>query len=148
MTDDTRDLLRRLAELVRYEHDDHTVAEEAADVIRALEAELEQAQSAWSRAAVRWTEQRERLEARLSLAHSFRVGRLCGNPVRVERCQSRDGVVVWAVRGFGDCWNRVGEWEYEPLPSNRDDAFLHRCRWANMDEAFAAAEAALAWEPK
>ena len=38
MTDDTPDLCRRLASLARYEHDDHAVAEEAADVIRALEA--------------------------------------------------------------------------------------------------------------
>ena len=123
MIDDTRDLLRRLAELARFEHDDHTVAEEAADVIRAL-------------------------EARLSLAHSFVVGRLGGVPVRMERCKSADGAVLWAIRRYSGCLNRAGTWEYEPLSSPRDDDFLRRCRWDNFDEAFAAAEAAIARGPK
>jgi len=121
MTDDTRDLCRRLASLARYEHNDHAVAEEAADVIRAL-------------------------EARLSLARSFVVGRLDGVPVWMERCKSADGAVVWAVRCFGGCLNRAGDWEREPFPSSRNDDFLCRCRWTDFDEAFAAAEVAIARE--
>jgi len=35
----------------------------------------------------------------------------------------------WAVRKLGACLNHDGEWEYEPMPSSRDDAFLHRCRF-------------------
>jgi len=123
MTPDIQDLLDRLASLVRCEHDDHTVAEEAADVICAL-------------------------EARLSLAHSFRVGNLDGVPVWMERCKSAGGAVLWAIRRYSGCLNRAGTWEYEPLSSSRDDDFLRRCRWDDFDEAFAAAEAAVAWEPK
>ena len=87
MTPDIQDLLDRLASLVRCEHDDHTVAEEAADVICAL-------------------------EARLSLAHSFRVGNLDGVPVWMERCKSAGGAVLWAIRRYSGCLNRAGTWEY------------------------------------
>jgi hypothetical protein len=40
----------------------------------------------------------------------------------------------WAVTRTGDCLNKDGEWEWEPSPSNRDDAFLVRCRF-NIDDA-------------
>lgn len=48
---------------------------------------------------------------------------------------------VWAVRKSGWCLNRDGEWEYEPIPSSRDDEFFARCRWT-LDEALPAAQAA------
>lgn len=35
----------------------------------------------------------------------------------------------WAIKHNGFCLNRDGEWEWEPSPSNRDDAFLLRCRY-------------------
>ena len=37
--------------------------------------------------------------------------------------------------------NRNGEWEREPLPSNRDDEFYDRCRFKSFEEAVEAAEA-------
>ena len=38
--------------------------------------------------------------------------------------------------------NTSGEWEYEPIPSSRDDAFYERCRFKTFAEACAAAELA------
>jgi hypothetical protein len=31
--------------------------------------------------------------------------------------------------------NKLGEWEFEPLPSSRDDDFLSRCRYATPIDA-------------
>jgi hypothetical protein len=44
------------------------------------------------------------------------------------------GLDMWAVTQEPHCLNSTGEWEYEPSPSNRDDAFLARCRFTR-DEA-------------
>ena len=41
---------------------------------------------------------------------------------------------TWAVRKRGWCLNADYEWVLEPIPSDRDDAFLRRTRW-NRDEA-------------
>lgn len=35
----------------------------------------------------------------------------------------------WSVQWMGEVLNKAGEWEYEPLPSSRDDAFFARCRF-------------------
>lgn len=48
----------------------------------------------------------------------------------------------WAIRCMGRCLNRSGEWEWEPQPSSRDDAFFARCRF-HCDEAIGLARAAL-----
>jgi hypothetical protein len=45
---------------------------------------------------------------------------------------------VWAVRWLSRCWNRDGEWEFEPLPSSRDDAFKARTRF-DFEHGWAAA---------
>jgi hypothetical protein len=55
--------------------------------------------------------------------------------VRIEEVRDRDGAPRWAVRLFGACLNRDGDWEDEPLPSNRSDAFKQRCRFATAQEA-------------
>lgn len=67
-------------------------------------------------------------------------------------CDDRDdfdsycGAVQIAWRGPGDRWavarrcfvlNRDGEWEYEPIPSSRDDAFKARTRFGH-EEAWGA----------
>ena len=39
----------------------------------------------------------------------------------------------WAVRQRGWCLNTELEWEYEPLPSSREDDFLARCRFTQAD---------------
>jgi hypothetical protein len=31
--------------------------------------------------------------------------------------------------------NKDGDWEWEPMPSSRDDEFLSRCRFQSMQEA-------------
>lgn len=48
------------------------------------------------------------------------------------------GTGLWAVTRRGACLNRDGQWEFEPLPSNRDQAFFDRCRYT-LDEALRAA---------
>jgi hypothetical protein len=49
------------------------------------------------------------------------------------------GPELWAVTRLSWCLNRSGEWEIEPQPSSRDDAFIARCRWHSMQEALLAA---------
>ena len=45
----------------------------------------------------------------------------------------------YAVRNsYGYCLNKQGSFEYEPSPSNRTDAFLERCRFAEIYDAMEA----------
>jgi hypothetical protein len=61
-----------------------------------------------------------------------------GGEVRIDACRQRDGKTMWAVRnGFG-CLNADGEFEYEPMPSSRDDEFLARCRFPSAQDALHA----------
>lgn len=45
----------------------------------------------------------------------------------------------WGIFGFGGldsyCLNKQGEWEYQSLPSSRDEDFYERCRYKNAKEA-------------
>lgn len=59
-------------------------------------------------------------------------------PVDIEACYQRDGSRLWAVRRLGRCLNRAGEWEFEPMPSSRDEAFLARCRFQGREDALRA----------
>lgn len=56
----------------------------------------------------------------------------------IEKCVQRNGTVLWAVRDAGYVLNKAGEWEYEPLPSSRTDAFFSRCRFRSKEEAMQA----------
>lgn len=56
-------------------------------------------------------------------------------PIAIERCKQRDGSYLYAIRQMGACWSHNREWEYEPIPSSRDDAFFERCRWKSWEEA-------------
>ena len=48
----------------------------------------------------------------------------------------RTGKTSWAITNDShNCLNRDGEWEYSPLPSNRDDEYLNRCRYKSREEA-------------
>ena len=47
----------------------------------------------------------------------------------------------WAVRQGGSCLSVDGSWEYEPLPSSRDDAFYARFRFLSLEAAVAAFDA-------
>lgn len=55
---------------------------------------------------------------------------------KIEEAKQRDGASLWAIRRNGECLNKAGEWEDEPLPSSRDDAFLSRCRWSTPEAAY------------
>jgi len=46
--------------------------------------------------------------------------------------------VRYAVRRSGMVLNIKGKWEYEPIPSSRDDAFYKRCRFKSIEDAEAA----------
>jgi hypothetical protein len=39
----------------------------------------------------------------------------------------------WAITRAGSCFNREGEWEWEPLPSSRDDEYLMRNRYTFVE---------------
>jgi hypothetical protein len=47
-------------------------------------------------------------------------------------------VLEFAIRKDGMVLNKQTEWEYEPIPSNRDESFLSRCRWDDFNEAHKA----------
>ncbi|WP_027817100.1 hypothetical protein [Paraburkholderia bannensis] len=64
--------------------------------------------------------------------------------ITIERTSQMDGSYLWKAKRGSDVLNKDGDWEYEPLPSSRDDAFLARCRFANAAEAIAAAQTASA----
>ena len=53
----------------------------------------------------------------------------------LEKTFNRDGRTLWAVRSNGMCLNNKAEWEMEPMPSNRDDKFIERCRYPNAEAA-------------
>ena len=58
-----------------------------------------------------------------------------GNDVKIETVKQMDGRILWAIRRFGNVMNLDGEWEFEPLPSARDDAFISRCRYDTPKQA-------------
>lgn len=65
-----------------------------------------------------------------------------GDGVMIEAVKQRQGPALWAVRFMGDVLNKLGEWESEPQPSNRDAAFLARCRFSTPNEAHDCLKAA------
>jgi hypothetical protein len=48
---------------------------------------------------------------------------------------------AWSVKGMFAVLNADGEWEREPIPSSRDDAFLARCRFTEQEALRRAEEA-------
>lgn len=46
----------------------------------------------------------------------------------------RNALTRWSISGTAYCLNRKGQWEHEPIPSDRDEAFYSRCRYASLDE--------------
>lgn len=80
----------------------------------------------------------------LQMAKSFTVLEpKRGGPdgVTVERRIQGDGSVLWGVyRSERCCLTKDGIWEYERLPSNREDDFYTRCRWETLGLALAAAK--------
>lgn len=63
-----------------------------------------------------------------------------GDPARWPRLTlEARGDGTWAVCSAGAVLARTGDWEYEPLPSSRDEAFRHRCRFGSAAEGMAVA---------
>jgi hypothetical protein len=60
--------------------------------------------------------------------------------VSLDRCNQIEGHDLWAIRGTHGSMvlNRDGEWEDEPIPSYRDEAFMARCRFATQLDAVTA----------
>ena len=56
-------------------------------------------------------------------------------PITIDRCKQIDGTIKYAVRQAGACLGVTGEWEYEPMPSSRDDDFLREYRFLTWDGA-------------
>jgi hypothetical protein len=56
--------------------------------------------------------------------------------VTLERVRGID-CIRWAIRRGKTCFNKSGDWEYEPLPSSRTEEFFARCRWDTPEEALA-----------
>lgn len=61
------------------------------------------------------------LEDMLIMASSFKISAR----ITVEE----RGGGKWCIYDTGDVLNDEGEWEYEPRPSSRDEAFLARTRF-------------------
>src|SRR6185503_10161215 len=73
-------------------------------------------------------------EAKLELASEFELD----SNITVCRRRQRGGSIMWAVRRAGFCLAKDGEWEWEPLPSSRDEEFLSRCRFFSYEEAISS----------
>jgi hypothetical protein len=41
----------------------------------------------------------------------------------------------WAIMEKGTCLSKDGVWEYEPIPSSRNDEYLLRCRFDSPEQA-------------
>ena len=75
------------------------------------------------------------------MACAYRIAGAVGRDQEDMRIQWR-GDDRWAIFNGASCLNRLGEWEYEPLPSSRTDEYLERNRYS-LDEAMTVADAYL-----
>jgi hypothetical protein len=64
--------------------------------------------------------------------------------IRIVTRLQRDGSTLYAVTQRGWTANKDGEWEYEPIPSDRDEAYIARCRWDDWEVAALMADRMLA----
>ena len=63
---------------------------------------------------------------------------------RIEARRQYGGHFVYCcINKAGEVLNKSGEWESEPMPSNRDEAFLDRCRFDTFEDAHRALSRAL-----
>lgn len=57
--------------------------------------------------------------------------------ITLQRQPQRQGADKWAIyEGKSYALSREGYWEYEPMPSSRDDDYLARCRFDTPQEAY------------
>lgn len=55
---------------------------------------------------------------------------------KIERCRQSDESYKWAIRMNGLCLGLDGEFDIEPLPSSRDDAFIKMYRHDSAESAY------------
>ncbi len=55
--------------------------------------------------------------------------------ISIARRTYPDDQESWAVVRGDSVLNHELEWEYEPMPSSRDEAFFNRCRYHSKEEA-------------
>ena len=58
--------------------------------------------------------------------------------IRIVQRRQPSGPSRWAVLWMGRNLTKRGEWEYEPIPSSRDEGFFERCRFDTPESAAAA----------
>lgn len=66
---------------------------------------------------------------------SYQLGGDMAYPVKLDCVSSRNGPERWAVRCGEQCMSINGEWDHEPMPSNRDDRFYATFRFATPEAA-------------
>lgn len=72
------------------------------------------------------------------MIHSLAVSRQ--KKVYIELRYEMNGKPLFAVTDGSFVLNRDLDWEHEPLPSSRDEAFFTRCRYSTFEEALAMVE--------
>ena len=80
----------------------------------------------------------------LALATEFTLIRRSSRRINIGElriCQRNHDPDTWAIVDTGWVLNHDGDWEMEPMPSNRTDEFIQRCRWPSAREAIAFAQA-------
>jgi hypothetical protein len=59
--------------------------------------------------------------------------------VKIERALQQSDAIMWAVRNScNQCLDHCGNWDYEWQPSDRTPAYIHRCRFATLQDAYDA----------
>jgi hypothetical protein len=61
--------------------------------------------------------------------------RLYPNGIELQLAHGRNGIIRWKITDSTWTLNHKGQWEYEPNPSSRTDAYFRRCRFNSIDEA-------------
>ena len=56
-------------------------------------------------------------------------------PITIQMVTAQDGGQTYQICQGHYVLVKLGEWEFNPNPGNRDDAFRARCRFNTFDEA-------------
>lgn len=64
--------------------------------------------------------------------------------VRIKQARQRDGSAKWKIERHGMVFGKDGEWDFEPMPSSRTDAWLAQYRFDSLGEAIQAIPRAVA----
>lgn len=58
--------------------------------------------------------------------------------VTAERRRQLNGTSRWVIKERSLVLNRDGDWEYEPIPSSRDEEYKARTGWSTLNAAIMA----------